>query len=148
MTIHILVLTGISFLILRPGHRDCSVVEASRLSSSSFEATNGVPEAASWVLEEGRVLFKPCGPESTSPLGKLKYHFFVTTKNTWCVPYFLNNYLHLICSNWHNKRASRWQHMGYRLRTFHYCRQCWRPHPCTIPCGMYIYTLMCFKWRT
>jgi hypothetical protein len=24
---------------------------------------------------------------------------FVTTKNTWCVPYFLNNGLHLICSN-------------------------------------------------
>jgi hypothetical protein len=49
---------------------------------------------------------------------------FVTTKNTWCVPCFLNNWFYLICSNWHNKRASRCQHMGCRLWTLH-CRRQW-----------------------
>jgi hypothetical protein len=49
---------------------------------------------------------------------------FITTKNTWCVPYFLN----LICSNWHNKRASRCRHMGCQLQTLHCHRQCYRLH--------------------
>jgi hypothetical protein len=53
---------------------------------------------------------------------------FVTNKNTWCVPYFLNNGLYLICSNWHNKRASRCRHMGCRLRTLHCRCQCCRLH--------------------
>jgi hypothetical protein len=53
---------------------------------------------------------------------------FVTTTNTWCVPYFLNNDLHLICRNWHNKRASRCQHMGCCLRTLHRRHQCCRLH--------------------
>jgi hypothetical protein len=43
----ILVLTCVSFSILRPGHRDCSVAAAVRLPSSSFEAIDGIPEAAS-----------------------------------------------------------------------------------------------------
>jgi hypothetical protein len=36
--------------------------------------------------------------------------------------------LYLICSNWHNKRASRCQHMGCCLWTLHCCRQCCRRH--------------------
>jgi hypothetical protein len=46
-TVRILVLTGVSFSILRPGHIDYSVVAVVRLSSSRFEAIGGVPEAAS-----------------------------------------------------------------------------------------------------
>jgi hypothetical protein len=53
---------------------------------------------------------------------------FITTKNTWCVSYFLNNGLYIICSNWHNKRASWCRHMGCRLRTLHCRWQCCRLH--------------------
>jgi hypothetical protein len=73
MTVHILVFAGVSFSVIHPRHRDCSVALAGRLSSISFEATDGIPEAASWVPEEERrVLFEPPGLESSSTLGKLK----------------------------------------------------------------------------
>jgi hypothetical protein len=72
-TVHILVFAVVPFSIIRPRDRDCSVASAGRLSSISFEATNGVPEAASLVPEEeGRVLFKTPGPKSCSTLDKLK----------------------------------------------------------------------------
>jgi hypothetical protein len=129
MTVHILVFTVVPFSIICLRDRDCSVASADRLSSISFEATNGVPEAASWVLEEeGRVLFKPLGQNQALLSISWSNILFVTTKNTWCVPYFLNNCLYLICSNWHNKRASWCQHMGCRLRTLHCRRQCCRLH--------------------
>jgi hypothetical protein len=47
MTVHILVFAGVSFSVIRPRHRDCSVALVGRLSSISFEATDGIPEAAS-----------------------------------------------------------------------------------------------------
>jgi hypothetical protein len=47
MTVHILVFAGVSFSVIHPRHRDCSVALAGRLSSISFEATDGIPEAAS-----------------------------------------------------------------------------------------------------
>jgi hypothetical protein len=46
MTFHILVFAVVPFLIICLRDRDCSVASAGRLSSISFEATNGVPEAA------------------------------------------------------------------------------------------------------
>jgi hypothetical protein len=46
-TVHILVFAVVPFSIIHPRDRDCSVVCAGRLSSISFEATNGVPEVAS-----------------------------------------------------------------------------------------------------
>jgi hypothetical protein len=55
---------------------------------------------------------------------------FVTNKNTRCVPYFLNNGWYIICSNWHNKRASRCRHMGCCLQTLHCRCQCCRLHLC------------------
>jgi hypothetical protein len=81
---------------------------------------------------------------------------FVTTKNTWCVPYFLNNGLYIICKNWHNKRASRCRHMGCRLRTLHCrCQWCrlhlrlchnslWYVHKCV--CDMFI-DVLCVKMK-
>jgi hypothetical protein len=73
MTVHILAFAIDPFSNIRPRDRDCSVASACRLSSISFEATNGVPEAASCVPEEeGRVLSELPGPESSSTLGKLK----------------------------------------------------------------------------
>jgi hypothetical protein len=61
------------FSIICPRDRDGRVAWAGRLSSISFEATNRVPEVASWVSEEeGQVLFEPIGPELSSTLGKLK----------------------------------------------------------------------------
>jgi hypothetical protein len=62
----------IPFSVIRLRDKDYSVASAGRLSSISFEATNEIPEAASWVPEEGRALFEPPGPESSPTLDKLK----------------------------------------------------------------------------
>jgi hypothetical protein len=47
MIVHILVSVVVPFSIIHPKDRDCGVVSADRLSSIIFEATNGVPVAAS-----------------------------------------------------------------------------------------------------
>ena len=47
MTVHFLVFAVVLFSIIGLRDRDCNVASACRLSSISFEATNGVPEAAS-----------------------------------------------------------------------------------------------------
>ena len=47
MIVHILVFTVVSFMIIRPRDRACSVASTGRVSSISFEGTIGVPETTS-----------------------------------------------------------------------------------------------------
>jgi hypothetical protein len=102
--------------VLRPWHRDCSVASVDKLSSSSFKATYGVLEAASWVLEKKDEYYLNLVAQNQALLSvSWSNILFITTKYTWCIPYFINNCLHLIYSNWHNKRASWCQHMGCHL---------------------------------